>query len=469
MSYYQYQPVVGPLTTSDPLETTTGWQRQPPTPYDSRRRGIITALTVMACVLPATFAQGAVNPPTGWRPTYPDRVVRRTVHAAHQPSYSTRTFQPPDAPVTGGSSIPTGSVQFLQYQAIAGAFLDAPTAAPGVQFDPVYPASIARPTLHVSRMPSYWTDRADAPTAPTVTALSWSPEYPDAIARRTVHASRIPAVFADTETVPGAAASRNIAWLQRGVDRITRRHSLATYVWGQQHWGLEVDVPVMSWTGVYLDPPVRIRPRPFGGTVSPVDITATPPAPTLSWKPTYADAVPPRRRNPAALTPFQHGLPFVPDVTNPVTALAWRATYPDRVPGKKRSADYPAVAMDRITAPTPVTAPDLAAPVYPHRVYGKPRAAQYPDLQAVIGRQDPPPVVPDGSWIPKHPDRIHPKRSLGTAQQLAFSFWPDPIPTPSVVPVTGQHQFIVPMRQRVFAASAHRRAFVVPPRKRGVP
>lgn len=469
--FVQYVQVTGPLTSSAPLETTTGWQRQQPGSHDSRRRrGILTALTVMACVLPATFAQGAINPPTGWRPAYPDRVARKVVHAAHQPSFTTRTFVPPDVVVTGGSSIPTGSMRFVQYQGYAGAFLDPPTVVPSDrQVDPVFPDTIARRTSHASRIPSFVVDRFDPPSAASVTALSWAPEYPDAIARTRVHASQQRAIVADTETTTGVAASRNIAWLQRGPDRIQRSYSLATYVWGQQHFGVEIDVPVLSWTGVYLDPPIRRKARVLGSTTQPVDITAQPPAPDLSWKPTYADRVPPARRNPSALTTSQHGLPFVPDVTNPVTVLSWKGVYADRVPGKKRAADYPAYFMDKITAPGVVIAPDLATPVYPFKVYAKPRTPQYPDLQAVIGRQDPPPIVPDGSWIPKFPDRIPPPKGLAAARQLAFTFWPEPIPTPDVQPVTGTHQFIVPMRQRVFIAVGRRRGFIVPPRKRGLP
>ena len=469
--FTQYTQIAGPLTTAAPQETTAGWfPESQPVPV---RKFIPIALTVMACVLPPTNAQGAVNPPTGWRPRHPDAISRKVVHPSRVQALAWNTSTPATIQPESGRIIATGSIQFIQYQQLAGAFLDPPAVAPTgwspEQAPP--PVNVPRILPHPSRMQAWAFDRYDAPTAPTVTGHSWGPRYPDAIARTSLPVANQRAFFPDAEVTTGVFASQNSAWAPRITQQHRPRYSLATYTWAQQHFPVVVDVPVMSWTGLYLDPPVRRKRVTYSGSAGVLDVTAQPPAPDNSWGPRYRDQVPPRRRNHAALTSAQHGLIFVPDVTNTVTVLSWSARYPDRV-DPKRSLGAPlqlAFAFDRFTAPTPVTSPDLSVPVYPDRVYGKPRVVHFPDLQAVIGRQDPPPIVPDNSWGPRYRDFVPAKPGLIAAKQLAFTFWPDPIPTPSVTPVTGEHQLIVPYRERQMVVSARKRTITIPLRKRTLP
>lgn len=465
MAQVQYTSIAGPLTTAAPLETTAGWfPESQPMP---RKAVMATALTVMACVLPATFAQGAVNPPTGWRPTYPNQIARKVVHPARTQAFAWAVLTPGGSASDSGTIIATGSIQFLQYQSYAGAFLDPPSVVSVDWMQATsYPDFVRSRGPHPSLAPSFWMDKWDAPTVAAVTALSWSPRYPDRIPSKTVLAAQQPAYTADTATVPGLFSASNTSWFQRQQDAIARIYPRALYVWAEPHFGVVIDVPVMSWTGVYLDPPVRLKTRPFSAVVNPVDITATPPAPDSSWQGRYPDVVPARPRKLAALTSAPHGLIFVPDVTLVVTAESWQGRYPDLVPGRRRTVEYRAFSVDRFTAPTPVTVPDLAVPVYPDRVYSKARVVEFRRIHMVEGRQDPPPVVPDESWVAKYPDLIWPKAGLRSGLQREFVFWPIPIPT-AIVSETDD-PLIVPFRIRVMEVEGRQRLLIVPFRPRRI-
>jgi len=329
MPRLQYQPIVGPLTTAQPLETASGWQRQPPDPV--RRRGIITALTVAACVLPPTFAQGHAAAPTDWRPSAPDRVERA--------KYRLATYSP-------------GQPMF------------------GVEVD--------------------------------VPVMSWTGWFPDLVPGRRPIVARTtftqPIYLADV-TVLAPASS----WKGSQPDRVPGK--LGLHASRQQAFGFDrFDAP------------------------DTVVVTA------LSWQRAQPDILPRLKRNTES---SRYASPaHVPDVTQPVVALSWGPAYPDRIVRVRVAPErFQAFAFDRFDPPGTVAAPDWAWPVYPHAVPGhRPRLSGAIEAPRYVA--DVTVVAPVRAWSPTYPDRIWRVR---VAPELEPSFVFDRFDAPDtvIVPVVG--------------------------------
>lgn len=387
MSDYQYQAEVGPFTTTTPYETAVGWQRQQPDPV---RRPWAAALVVMAGVT-------VVSPIT-------------------------------DVPSpSGGSVIPHNSTQITQYQALAGP-LDVPSTAPlALNWQPQYPDGVAAvPRLQTGSQRWYVSDRADAPSAPGTPDQSWNVELPERVLMRVNTAYRAQAFAFDAVYPAPPIQVSLIGWRARYPDQHTRSRPLAPYVWAQPEFVVDVDVPVMSWTGVYLDPPPRLkqtRAHLAQAKTAPLnlaDITTT--VPDLSWTGVQPDQVPGPRRSAGTLHARAVSPLYLADVTVTAPTLSARAVYPDRIAPRisLSTGSQRAWTMDATwTAPAPVVAPPLAAPVYVHIVPGRPRPTVHPDLgmpEYVLDVTVPAPTL---SWGPTYPDRQ--RWAVPVAQQQSFT------------------------------------------------
>lgn len=320
------------------------------------------------------FVPNVTIDPLTWDPTYPDQVPRRTLPTSAHPAFSVAPFQPPASFASGGQIIATGSIRtLLQYQALSAPLFAALAGSGDLGVPPlsVYPSRVERPSFHSSRQQAWAFDKFTAPTAPTV-----------------------PDIQPAQSPMP-----------------VRRPYRQAVYERLEPIFGYVVPVPVMSWTGVYLDPPVRraVRfqpePKPF-----PIDYDTTinPPAPLFSWTPEHPDRLD-RPKSRIHLFAARTDALYVPEVTTGAApALSWKGQYADRVPAKRalRTGQHPAFFFDRFAAPTPVIAPDMAAPVYVNRVYGRPPNTHHPSLIA-------PEFVPDVTnpvggieWLAIYPDRI---------------------------------------------------------------
>lgn len=345
-----------------------------------------------------------------WRPTYPDWHPAKRLRTGAHPALFTPFVQP--QPIfEGGRIIALGSIRtLLQYQAVTGPFQEdaAPPAPAPTAFSSWYPDRVwARPgSRTVQLQQAFAFDAAwEAPAAPTVPDIQ-------------------PPVLAQVKI---------------------RTYPRALYTPSQPHFAVPVVVPVMSWTGIYLDPPPRRRVRhqpdhrPF-----PIDYDATinPPAPTFSWLARYPDRFPRK----VTREPGLHAAPlYIPEVTTgPAPALSWRATFPERVPAKRRiRGGEPAYFADKFTAPAVVAAPDLAAPVYVNRVYGRQPLTHSPSYLA-------PEFVPDVThpvggmeWRALYPDRID-RRELPTYAKLSYTgvvFIVEFIPAPVLHEIHGRGSF----------------------------
>lgn len=459
----QYQGLSAPLLPPRPQEVGGEWMGSclPPT-----RRTWAAALTVAACVWSATFAEGAVTPPTGWRPTYPDRVVRKVVLTAQRPaSVGRELVTEATAADPGGGFISTGAVPLLQYQALAAPFHELVVSAFTTQISTGGVDTVpARPGLHASRQQAYAADRFAAPTAVVLPDRSWAATYPDRLDR--IRQTPLDA----TSLTPTLAPFLDLHWRPVYPNQHLVRPSVARYVWSHPHFVVEVDVPVLAWTGWYLDPPVRLKARrqPIGtaGTLDPTLLTETTAPPALSWAATYPDRLIPRRRGPfaqsAPLLPL-----FVPDQTNPVTATAWQGRYADRVPGRTRTAHYPAFHFDRFAAPTPAVVPDQHVPVYPAKVYGKPKASWAPDATWPAFVPDVSQPVTPHSWAATYVDRVWARLALRPAAHPALMI--DAQIAPPIIPVdpaTGRHRIGIPRRQRTATVRGHQRVVRIPRARR---
>jgi hypothetical protein len=486
----QYQGLSAPLMPPRPQDVGAGWMGSclPPT-----RRVFTTALLVAACVLPAaqaapapalswkaqypdrivrrtvptaqqlasvlprTLAQGAVTPPTGWRPTYPDRIVRQKVLTAQRPAYFSRELvAEAPAATSGGSFISTGAIPILQYQALAAPFREIVASAFTDQiFTGQTQIARVRPGIHASRQPFWFFDQFDAPAEPEVEDVSWQAVYPDRIARK----RQTP--LSASDLAPTFATFIDLNWRPiYPVQHLTVR-TFARYVWPQPYFVVEVDVPVMSWTGSYLETAVVRRKaqrqlQAPTGTLEPTLLSESTAPPELSWQARYPERV----RGRALVTPSGAANPplFIPGETNPVTALSWQGRYADRVPGRKFVLAPPAFSFDRFTAPTPVVVPDDSTPVYVHRVYAKARPTWAPDETAPNFVPDVTQPVTPLSWDAQYVDQVFPLASLRTALQQALMM--DAEIAPPVVlatPVKGRNRVGIPRRQRTAVVRGHQR------------
>jgi hypothetical protein len=458
----QYQGLAAPLMPPRPQDVGAGWMGSclPPT-----RRKWAAALTIAACVLPSTFAEGSPNAPTSWRPTCPDQVVRKVVLTSQRPFYFSPEVINANPGDPGGAVIPTGSLPILQYQSIAAPFNDTPAPAFTDQIFADRADIVNRPkTLHASLQQFWAFDQFDAPTAAGVTALSWSPQYPGPTRR--LRQTPIQAM----DLLPTFATFIDLNWRPIYPSQHLVPRTNARYIWPHPYFIVEVDVPVMSWTGLYLDPPVRRKAvrQPFGmnGSLEPSLLPQPTAPPQLSWEPEYPDRLNPARR--PAFAQSQPLVPlFIPDQTNPVTALSWSARFADRVFPRRSllTASQQAFMSDKFTAPAVVTAPDLSAPVYPHRIYAKAKAQWAPDVTAPHFVPDVTQPVRPLSWDAQYPDRIWPPTSLLTAAQLALII--DARIAPPIVPITlSRHKTGIPRRQRAAAVTGYTRTVKIPRSKR---
>ena len=346
-----------------------------------------------------------------WAPSYPDRVPgpRRSAAALSLAGSLAGNPIPDPPPVTGGSGPSAGSVPILQYQGFVGPFIDSPTVVPDFRGTSVYPAHIAPRAGLASALQQSWAcdDFTHIPAPPTVTALSWSSTFPALLARRPL---RQPDAFVGDPTwnTPPTPVFLH-AWLPRIVQQVRPKAQIVACLTSQPHFAVVIQVPVMSWTGVYLDPPVwRVRrPLETGLTRPPAVPDLTDPTPTLAWTVRFPDRLAPRVRSVASLTAQTVWPSYIPDTTVTAPTLSWQGRYPERVPPKVglRTASQQAWWSDtQWVAPTPPTVPDLAAAVYPDVVPGRPCTVQQ--------RGGAPPVpdvtipAPDFSWQGISPDWI---------------------------------------------------------------
>lgn len=156
-----------------------------------------------------------------WGSKYPDRVPkRRSLRTNGGFEWNTITWSVPVSDSGAGTADGTlFPLRFLHYQAVSG-----PLVAPaGLTADVTWEA----PTLrdYFPRKPrilssAFWIDRWTAP---------------------------IPVVAPELVVT-------------QGQHRIARFRPRST-AWGQQHFVVEIDIPVMSWTGLYLDPVMHRKVR----------------------------------------------------------------------------------------------------------------------------------------------------------------------------------------------------------------
>lgn len=470
--------LVGPLTTDQPLETRSGWQRQQPPP--TRRAGIITALSVAACVFPfgeavaaantnawaptapplarvhvhasrahaatvwvSTFAEGQITPPTDWRPNFPDTIDRLIVDASRaqpalvwvptfaqgnasaptdwRPNFPDRhwTRVKPDSPSyvaapnltigivpdVGGASIATGSVPILQYLGLfapmdSGAAIELRTAWFGTATVPVR----ARPGLHASLHRAHVTDTVLAPTPATVPDITWNIS-PSVVQRPCVGVQAQISGFAAITLAEDTSA---FSWRPQYPSQHLRKLR-QPYTPLQPHFAVVIQVPVMSWTGSYLEPQRRtvsthaVRPSLIGpldveGTVQAID--------RLSFRANYPatiDRMPARHWAPAVVHPY-----YIADQTVIAPTRSWAPRYDDLVIRGRflEGRRMPHLFMDAMyEAPAAVTVPDLPYAIYPDAILVRAHRRQS-ELAQVLGLVDLPDV--GITWSPTYPDR-HPR------------------------------------------------------------
>jgi hypothetical protein len=203
----------------------------------------------------------------------------------------------PDAASTAGGGIGSSASRLWQYSALAGPVL-ALTAISDVTALPRLPAS--NPV------------------------------------RKRLHASKQTAWFFDTQwEAPAAATVPELPWVNYSF-RPTRTYRTALYVAPHPEFGVQVDVPVMSWTGWY------------------------------DWRhPRWA-----KKRHASAMPAYFQDTVLFPDVV--VAPDLSVATYPERVQRRRRVAQFPQPSWPPFTADVSVTAPPLSwNPEYPDRLFPK--------------------------------------------------------------------------------------------------
>lgn len=417
MSDWQYGPVVEPVlvpATQDAPQTCDRWK---PTYPDRIHRATSACLLVASMVVPVFVPAPENAPQTSdrWKPTYPDRIDRITLPASSRPFF-TQNVSPIGPPSTEGNSyiIPAGAYDLWQYLPHVGP-LEVPTepAISVLQWHATYPDQLARrPSLLAAQHPSWSMDRFQVPDIGTVPALpGWLAVYPDRPPRADASAYRVQHFTIDAQTLRPADPIDQLAYRPLTPDFIYATPRLGTYVWGQSHFGYEVDVPVESWTGWYLDPPVLpLSPRaPLGQQVlAPVFVPdVTVPVTANSWAGSYPDiarALPQPSRAPAIVSAI-----FVPDVTVAAPTFGAQAIYPDRIALLRSvsvSAQTASVTDAKWTAPTPPVVPALAVAVYPFRVPGLAVPTPHPDYAMPAFVLDVTLPAPLLSWLPQYPDHV---------------------------------------------------------------
>jgi hypothetical protein len=303
MSQIQYQPCVAPLFTGggQAPETITSDKWTPRTP-DPVRRPWAVALFVAACVLPSTFAEGAINPPTDWRPRHPDKTYSRP-RTADIPAW-VAPLQVPDVtqPVPVLSWLARypdrlrAKPRAVEFPALATPWFvaDVTQPAPALAWRPTFPDRASRCTLHVSQQPTFtWHIlHTEPPQAPAITP----PVYADRLWRtpptlnRTGYATP---VYVPDATDPAPASS----WAPAYPSWIARRALLTAEQQTRADAPLHVPdvthvVPRLGWTARYPDRVwAKARAVAFPQPAAPVfvsDVTVVAPS-HAGWKPSYPD------------------------------------------------------------------------------------------------------------------------------------------------------------------------------------
>lgn len=415
----QYTALTAPVwvpTQADEPQTQDRWAPHYADRVPAKPRTITYAPHPTAVAWPPFVPDVTIQPLT-WQPTYPDRCPppRRTSFFAFS-SEVNPPFQPPPFFDPGGQIIATGAIrQLLQYQSLSGpVLLDTVQPAPdqAASFGHAAERVAPRVGLHASRQQAWAFDvQWGAPAAPTV---------PDLLPQQFQHPLRRPV-------------------------------SRAVYEKAQPIFGVIVSVPVMSWTGLYLDPPMRRRvryqpePKPFPLDY---DTTINPASPVLAWRPEYPDRVVRAIARHAAHAAEGTEPVFIPDVTTgAIPVLSWSGCYPDRVPAARRlrTGAQPAWFSDKFTAPTPIVVPDLAAPVYPDFARGRRPNTHHPAYLAPLLVPDVTQPVGGMEWLAIYPDRID-RGELPTYAKLSWTgvvFITEFIPAPVIGDIEGRGSFVI--------------------------
>lgn len=156
---------------------------------------------------------------------------------------------------------------------LAGLF-SAPLHVPDVtdpvtenSWTPIYPDRIRLVPGLAARQQLPWVTN---PVTPTLVTTEAGAQIADAMLAqiRLLQYQELTAPYSPIDAA--GAAPDVVASLAVYPLRLARRISRAQYVWAEQHFGVIVNVPVMSWTGLYLDPPPRRKVRRQGaGIVEP--------------------------------------------------------------------------------------------------------------------------------------------------------------------------------------------------------
>jgi hypothetical protein len=214
----------------------------------------------------------------------------------------------------------------------------------------------------------------------------WCPSYPTVAPRLwAIRPPQMPAWTMDANF--GAPATPSVPNLVGSVmpDRAPRRPPFVAE-WGHKHFAIEVDVPVMSWTGSFPTvAPRRVGLEPSRAiTVFPVNVADTTIlVPVLSWLPLFPAQGPYLRPISPAQRLFSASDKFDPP-TAPTLSPWSLGQFPTVAPRlwRTRPGLVPAFAMDRLTAPPPPPLPDWFGPHFPACAPGRPRYEVQPRVFA---------------------------------------------------------------------------------------
>jgi hypothetical protein len=270
------------------------------------------------------------TPPLAWRPIAPD-ALDRTRRILSHPVITAPLHPLPDSP-------PAWEMWAGVYHHPALDRLRLVTAPTVVE--PLVLADITATTPPLSWQPAY-PDRIDrrAFLSPeqitTVGSLETPPVllaavayYPAQIPRLRPHAAFAPAWVMDQFAAPTPASVPQgvAAYYPASLDRLS---SIGLRTMFQYYFGVEIEVPVMSWTGRYAPP---VRPRQT-------------------------------RQLPQSVAPL-----YLADLTVVAPSLSWQGRYPDQIARTPKLRDYPAWTADRFDPPTPISVPLLLVPTMPAQI-----------------------------------------------------------------------------------------------------
>jgi hypothetical protein len=419
----QYVTTAGPVVVAVPADVTVEkWQGRYPAQHLRAKR----ALELACVVAPAAILEPVA---LSWAPQYPYPSVRPKPEPA--------------------------------WQSVAPLFVpDVTQAVPSRAWAPRYPDRVVRPTvLASSHQVLAWP--TDTPVPPQQADAGQGSDQGALVKSVVLQYQPVAAPVSIASTAPAFDAA--LVPSGQAAVPVRRIYPRAVYTWGQQHFGVVVQVPVQSWLGntPYANPVRRIARVSSSLLVAPIDPIAPPPetitldkwngtqpelvfrakaphsssqrayqadrfdapdavaVPALSWKTISPDRV-------WGLRPRTHEqyrlAVFVPDVTQPAVALAWSPRYPDRLnpPSALRAALQRAYQADTATTPGEVIVPALSwSPVYPARIWSKAQTRTGISVVPVY-LADVTVLAPSLSWRPTYPDWIARVPALRAALQLAW-------------------------------------------------